>query len=314
MHFLRTVALVIGVILIGAILGCQDEGAPIRVAITVDDLPVHGPMPEGTTRLQIHQDFLAAFTAHNVSTVYGFVNGGRAGDDPALFGALEAWIEAGHPLGNHTHGHPVMEEVGVEAYIEDIDANEATLRRTMDGRPEREWKWFRYPFLKQGFDAESTSRVRKHLEASGYRIAEVTIDFYDWAWNAPYARCKAQGNEAAIEALRESYLSNARVWLRWAEAAAQQAFGRRIPHVLVLHVGAFDAEMVGELLALYKRLGVEWIRLEDAMNDPIYSEVALPDITHGGTLIDQAIRGGAAHPPYPMHPTPLLEALCRPPK
>jgi glyoxylase-like metal-dependent hydrolase (beta-lactamase superfamily II) len=287
-----------------------DEEKAIRVAITVDDLPAHGPVPEGTSRLQIHRDLLAAFAAHEIREVYGFVNAGRAQNDPALLKPLEAWVAAGHPVGNHTSTHPVMEEVGLDAYIESIDANESILRRLMAGRPESEWKWFRYPFLKQGIDHESSSRIRDHLKKSGYRVAEVTIDFYDWAFNAPYGRCKAQKNEAAIRALRESYLGNARVWLQWADAAAREAFGRAIPHVLLLHVGAFDAVMMDELLTLYEKLGVEWIRLEDAIRDPVYSQVALPDRTHGDTLIDQAITGGAPHPPYPMQPEALLEALC----
>ena len=193
--------------LLGAILAGQAASPPLRVAITVDDLPVHGPLPEGTTRLRIHERLLEAFAAHRVPAVYGFVNAGRAGDDPALLEALDAWVAAGHPVGNHTYAHPVMDDVGVEAFIQDIDANEAILRRLMDRRPESEWKWFRYPFLKQGFDDESTSKIRSHLKASGYRVAEVTIDFYDWAWNAPYARCKAQGNDAAIEALPEELRS-----------------------------------------------------------------------------------------------------------
>jgi peptidoglycan/xylan/chitin deacetylase (PgdA/CDA1 family) len=282
----------------------------IRVAITVDDLPAHGPVPEGTSRLQIHRDLLAAFAAHKVPEVYGFINGEEAVQDPALLKSLEAWVEAGYPVGNHTSTHPVMEKVGLDAYIESIDANEAILRRLMTGRPESEWKWFRYPFLKQGIDHESSSRIRDHLKKSGYRVAEVTIDFYDWAWNAPYGRCQAQKNEAAIQALRESYLGNARVWLQWADAAAREAFGRPIPHVLLLHVGAFDAVMIEELLTLYERLGVEWIRLEEAISDPVYAQVALPDKTHGDTLIDQAITGGAPHPPYPMQPEALLKAIC----
>src|SRR5579863_9010391 len=39
---------------------------PIQVAVTVDDLPVHGPMPPGVTRLAIAERLLAAFAAHHL--------------------------------------------------------------------------------------------------------------------------------------------------------------------------------------------------------------------------------------------------------
>ena len=50
-----------------------DEG-PLQMAITVDDLPVHGPLPKGVTRLEVHQKILATLKAHKVPPVYGFAN------------------------------------------------------------------------------------------------------------------------------------------------------------------------------------------------------------------------------------------------
>ena len=54
--------------------------APIRVAVTVDDLPAHGPMLPGQSRLQLHERMLEAFSAHRVPRVYGFINAARAAD------------------------------------------------------------------------------------------------------------------------------------------------------------------------------------------------------------------------------------------
>ena len=57
------------------------------------------------------------------------------------------------------------------------------------------WRSFRYPYLRQGFDAASTSAVREFLDARGYQIAEVSIDFWDWAYQEPYVRCVEAGAE-----------------------------------------------------------------------------------------------------------------------
>jgi len=67
-------------------------------------------------------------------------------------------------------------------------------------------KVFRYPELRQGDTGEAHDAIRAHLAAHGYRIAEVTVDFGDFAWNEPYARCLARGDQGSIEELKRSFL------------------------------------------------------------------------------------------------------------
>lgn len=280
------------------------------MAITVDDLPVHGPLVPGKTRLSLHQQMLAALRAHEVPQVYGFVNAGRMSDDPELEASLRAWVDAGYPLGNHTFGHPHLRDVGLAAYLEHIDDNEPTLARL--SAPDHDWHVFRYPFLEEGDDAATARAVREHLDAGGYRVAEVTVDFYDWAFNPPYARCLARGSEAGVEALRRTYLQHAAFTLRWADDAGKQLFGRRIPHVLLLHVGAFGAEMIEPLLSRYEQMGVQFISLDEALADPVYSIVEITPQGMGGTLLEHLIGArDAPHPPWFTHPYALLDALCR---
>jgi hypothetical protein len=45
-----------------------------EIAITIDDLPLHGPLPPGETALDVAQRTLAALQAAHVEA-YGFVNG-----------------------------------------------------------------------------------------------------------------------------------------------------------------------------------------------------------------------------------------------
>lgn len=261
------------------------------------------------TRLAVHERMLDAFATHGVPRVYGFVNAARTEDDADAQAALEAWTAAGHPLGNHTSSHVRMAEVGLAAYLAEIEANDAALSTWMPDPPSR--RVFRYPYLYEGYDPAATAAVREHLTAGGYRIAQVTIDFYDWAFNAPYVRCLQLGDEEAIAALRSTFVQHAVRMLQWSDAAARQIWGRSVSHVLLLHIGAFDAEMIDEVLTAYERLGVEWITLEEALADPIYADLpTAPKVTQG-TLIESFIEARAVeHPPWPEHPEALLSVVC----
>lgn len=282
---------------------------PLRVAITVDDLPAHGPAVPGLSGVEIHRALLSAFEAHDVPQVYGFVNADKLDGAPELRAALEAWTNAGHPLANHTYSHLSLREVGLAAYFRDIAANEPLLEEMAleGGRVPT----FRYPFLLEGMSREDTITIREHLDQRGYRIAPVTIDFYDWAFNPPYARCLAISDDAALKALRKTFVDHAIEMLEWSDAAALDLYGRRIPHVLLLHAGAFDAEMILPLLKAMEAHGVEWVSLDEALADPAYAERHTIDGRNQGTQLDQKIDAeDAPHPPWNRHPRALLQALC----
>ncbi len=285
----------------------RDSG-PLQVAITVDDLPSHGPSVPGLDGIEIHRRLLAAFAAHDVPQVFGFVNAQKLVQAPELRGALEAWVAAGHPLGNHTYSHPSLREMKLDAYFDDIAANEALLEELQGGE---RTATFRYPFLLEGMSRDDTAAIRAHLDDRGYRVADVTIDFYDWAFNPPYARCTELGDEAALAALRKTFISHAMEMLAWSDVAAQDLYGRRIPQVLLLHAGAFDAEMIEPLLTAMEDRGVEWIPLDQALADPAYADRPIHDGRNQGTLLDQKIEAeDGPHPPWIQQPRALLEVLC----
>ncbi|HWB76220.1 MAG TPA: polysaccharide deacetylase family protein [Nannocystaceae bacterium] len=307
-------------LLLLAVLGCRPEAdlrapdedtAParrLRVAVTVDDLPSHGPRPEGLTRRDLHERLLAAFAKHEVEA-YGFINGARAADGDDERAALQAWADAGQPLANHTFSHPRMQDIGLAAYLAEIDANAAVLAAL---EPDAQtWHVFRYPYLYEGTDPQSTIAVREHLAHAGYRIAQVTVDFYDWSFNDPYVRCLGAHDEAAIARLRTTYLDHAVAMLRWSDEAAQQLWQRDVGHILLLHVGALTAELIEPLLAAYEAEGVTWIPLAEAMADPIYATPPVLDGETQGTFIDQTM---ATRPELAItrvvQPLPQLASFC----
>ena len=301
------------------LLACACASAPapspagsgeIRVAVTVDDLPRHGPEAPGQDRLALTRALLEVLGQHHVPRVYGFVNAGRA--QPGDRAGLEAWVAAGHALGNHTAHHPDIRKVGLEGYLADVDAGEPLLAELLGPGQERVWKVFRYPYLWQGTDVPSRLALRQALVERHYRIAEVTIDFDDWAYNPPYVRCLERGDGASIAALESMLLDAAVSQLRWADDTLRRLTGRPVPQVLLLHAGAFDAHILDRLLSAYEDANVRWIPLDEALADPVYQREPDPPRSWRAELPVQMIRARQLQGfPLPASPAPLLERFCR---
>lgn len=275
-----------------------------QIALTFDDLPAHDPLPPGETHLATNKAILKAL-ADARAPATGFVNGARTGSEPATSEVLAAWRAAGHPLGNHTWSHRRLTAADATAFEAEIIRNEALLKPLGEG-----WRWFRYPFLAEGETPEVRARARGFLAGRGYRVASVTLDFGDWAYNGAYARCRAKGDAAAINALEKRFLAGASDSLDRARALSRQLYGRDIPYVLLMHVGAFDARMAPRLLDLYRNKGVSFVSLEQAQADPFYrvDTEALPS-AEPLTLENEARRRGLEVPPGPG--VAGLDQVCR---
>jgi peptidoglycan-N-acetylglucosamine deacetylase len=175
-----------------------------------------------------------------------------------------------------------------------------------------DWRWFRYPYLNEGDTLEKHREVRTWLKANHYRVAEVTMDFEDYAWNEPYARCVAKNDTAALQQLHDTYLSTADEFITYYRSLSKTVYGRDVPMVLLMHIGAFDAHMLPELLALYRTRGFTFVSLPEAAADPIYAEDSDIAYKNGDTLTEQlAFKRGIARPQHEAKPFALLEALCR---
>lgn len=282
--------------------------AVTKMAITVDDLPIHGDILSSESRLDITKKFIEVLKKHKINEAYGFVNAKKVADIPDTKSSLIAWLSAGYPLANHTYSHLNLNKHAADEFINDIQLGEPILKELMKGES---YKWFRYPFLHEGDTLLKRTAVRDALSKLNYRIAQVTIDFEDWAWNNPYVRCVKAKNKKAIKWLENSYLDNALSRLNYSIAQAYKLFGRDINHVLLLHVGTFDSKMLDRLLSKLKTQGVQFITLAEAENDPAYQVDPGVTSAYGNELLTQLIESKKIAPPI-VSPLPLkkLETLC----
>jgi peptidoglycan/xylan/chitin deacetylase (PgdA/CDA1 family) len=290
-----------------------------EVALTFDDLPVHGPLPGTLARVDIAASIIAALQAAHAPPIYGFVNAKHLDTDPSSAPVLQRWRDAGFPLANHTFSHMDLNTNSVEAFEQDILANEPTLEKYMGSADSQstdsqnnDWHWLRFPFLREGDTPEKHHAVMAFLKEHGYKIAEVTLNFDDYAYNEPYARCLAKNDQAGVEWLKQSYLSAAGNSLTQGQKLSNLALGRQIKHTMLLHIGGFETVMFPQLLDLLKQRGFELVTLRQAESDPAYAVDPELSADWNGTFLDQMLR--AKHIPDPRLPDDRfakLSALCQ---
>jgi len=287
--------------------GCTTVSHPASqpaIAITVDDLPVHGAIPRGESNAGVARNVIAALTAQKVDA-YGFINGYWTEKDPATIEVLTLWRAAGLPLANHGWEHRHLSEMSAAEFEEQLVRNEPLLRTGSE-----DWHWFRYPFLDEGENAEKRSASREVLARRGYKIASVTMDFSDWAWTAPYARCRDAGDEAAIGRLEDMYMQAARESIGYSRRLSEAVYGRDIPYVLLLHISAFEGRMLPRLLQLYRDEGFRFVSLAEAEADPAYADQVQPQLP----AEPQGLENKASRKielPTRTDYQPALDTMCR---
>ncbi len=293
------------------------HAVPVQLAITVDDLPIIHDMPQaGIPPIDTAARMLESLKRNGAPEVYGFVNGDKLAADPALLEVLHMWIRQGYKLGNHTYSHPHLNMIPASAYKTDIARNEPVLAQLS---PDNSWRYFRYPYLDTGDTPEKEAEISRYLAEKNYLVANVTIDFRDWEWSEPYARCRLQGNADGIAFLQKTYLRAALNALKAKTRQAEIKYDRPIKHTLLLHMNAFTALMMDDLLSAYKAQGVQFIPLPDAVLDQLYAKyerkLRLTDVRLRKSLLLRLQAWHTSAPPTPAFSTArfsdALAQLCR---
>lgn len=242
------------------------------VAFTFDDLPVvrSASLADAqaiTTRLLDH------IRAARIPSV-GFVNEGKLevpGEKPARTALLEAWLERGIDLGNHTYSHLRLQNATRAAFEADILRGEQVTRPLMAARG-RTLRWFRHPTLSTGRDLATKVAVERFLAAHGYTVAPVTIDSDEYLYALAYDRARTRGDSAQMRRLGDDYVQYmAEIFGHW-ERLSRSLLGREPAQVLLLHANALNADWLGALAAMIRTRGYRFVALDEALRDEAYAQ------------------------------------------
>lgn len=299
------------IILLGFI-GYQSAWAT-DVAITVDDLPISGPLPPNTTRMDLAKQMLAVFKKHHIKEVYGFINGGVTSSSQGM-AVFKVWVDDGQLLGNHTYTHENLAKMSSQAYIQNIKKNDPILMKMMGNK---DYKYFRYPFLAEGNTAAKRDAVRNYLASQGYKIAPVTVDFADYQFNPSYVRCLRKNNLNGAAWVEQNFIQQSVSALQRAQATSQFLFHRDMKQILLIHPGACDVKALDKMLTAYENHGVKFVSLPVAMSDDAYKINPSFSDTKGYTFLNQIKKMRGLKTPrsvnkyYITFPEKQLMTVCR---
>ncbi|MDZ3831819.1 MAG: polysaccharide deacetylase family protein [Sphingopyxis sp.] len=252
-----------------------------RIALSFDDAPGdRGPF--FTTEERTERIIRELREAAAPQAVF-FVVPGAIGRGDGIGGdrRIQAYVDAGHVIANHSNTHPPLSEIEADAYLADIDAAEGWLKGRPAYRP-----WFRFPFLDEGGqDRSKRDAIRSGLTARGLRNGYVTADAWDWHLENLSREAMQADKPVDRTALRDLYLRWRVEAADFADAMMQQLVGRQPVQVMLLHETDVTALYVGDLVRALRASGWTVVSADEAYADPIGALV--PDApTAGGTLVE----------------------------
>ena len=199
----------------------------------------------------------------------GFVNEDKLRGQDARAALLDAWLEAGMDLGNHTWSHPDLHRTPLAEFQADVLRGERVTRPLMAARGMAP-RYFRHPFLHTGRDLATRTTFERFLAGHGYTVAPVTIDNYDYVFARAYDRAAVAGDSATAARVADAYVAYMDTIFGFYEAQSRSLFDREPAQVLLLHVNRLNADRMNALLSMMRARDYAVVPLEQALEDSIY--------------------------------------------
>jgi peptidoglycan/xylan/chitin deacetylase (PgdA/CDA1 family) len=242
------------------------EAQQHSVALTFDDLPA-----AGTTKLSEVEAFnhaiLKSLDRYHAPAI-GFVIGQRVEEIGGTAGAaiLRDWVRRGYELGNHTLSHSDFNDLTVDEFKQEVVAGETTIRAALGKAP----RYFRFPDNHTGDSREKHDALAAFLAGRGYTLAVCTIDNEDYLFNRAYVKTIANQDAASAARLRAAYLAYTATEIDYYTDLHRKIFRHEIPHVMLLHVNRLNADVIEQVLNIFKQKQYRFVSLADALSDPAY--------------------------------------------
>ena len=164
---------------------------------------------------------LTALARHRVEAV-GFVTGQTVfipGEIDRRVKLLQAWVDNGHELGNHTFGHLDFCQETIESFRDDVVRGELALQ-LLQRKTGPSKRYFRFPMNHTGETLEKREAIADCLMQLGYSAVPFTIENEDYLYAKAYSLAVQKKDRALAQKVRRNYLEFTVIKLDYAEKAA----------------------------------------------------------------------------------------------
>lgn len=244
-----------------------------KVCFTFDDLPLAIAMhADSSYYISTFHKILNQLTENKIPAI-GFVNEKNLYTNGSLITyrleLLKLWHKRGLMLGNHTYSHSSYHQSTLEEYGNDILRGERTIQNLLINKNGK--KYFRHPYLHVGQTKEKADSLQTFLSKHNYTIAPVTIDNEDYIFSSAYQIALAYNEYDLADRIKWDYIKYMENKMKYFEELSIKLFGRNIPHILLLHNNPLNAEVLNELIDIYKKWDYDFISIDEALEDGVYN-------------------------------------------
>ncbi len=211
---------------------------------------------------------LKALDKHHIKSVL-FVAGKRM-NNPQGKRVLKSWDVANHKIGNHSWTHPYFpsEKVSLADFEKELLKTDSLIKGYSNY-----YKYFRFPYLKEGNTLEKRDGMREFLAKNGYKNGHVSVDASDWYIFGELLKNLKENSDLNIKPYRDYYLEHIYDRAQFYDSLGTALTDRKIDHVLLLHHNLTSAIFLDDLITHFKVNGWEVIDTELAYKDPFYSRI-----------------------------------------
>jgi hypothetical protein len=130
--------------------------------------------------------------------------------------------------------------------------------------------FFRFPMNQTGDTKAKHDAIAEFLLRRGYELATCTIDTSDYVFNRAYVRMLANHDATSAGRLRRDYLAYTDTEIDYYAGLNRQVLGYEPPEVMLLHDNRLNADMIEQLLSLFRQKRYAFVTLASAQSDPAY--------------------------------------------
>ena len=193
----------------------------------------------------------------------------------------EEWLRSGNLIGTLSYRGLSPKKGTAQDFIDTLAKNEEQLAPLWSKFP-RKKKYFRYPSLKLGMDAQRPKEIRAFLKQNDFIEVPATIDARGDYFSQPYCAALSRGDKVCANLISATFKSVLLERTQKARAAARTIVGRDVKQILMLQANQLTSDLLDDLLRWYMSMGVRFISIDDALTDPFY---AVEDVTNTASQI-----------------------------